>query len=223
MQPSRYASDMLDDAARRAITPLRLIFWGGLLCIFDVSFTQTSNGQGFRCDVLNDVVGAVLVAAGVARLGAVPVHDRYASVMKVVLVVAVLAVLDTIREVFVMPWPTWVEFVAALLGVANVASIVAFCVCMRWFCERAGLVAPALSWRVTTTLFVAIYLVPLGLFYAASAVAIASGTSFNANLGPWMLLLVPVCAVPLVHLFVSTSRMKRAAESTAPPAASEFA
>src|SRR5678816_1930632 len=111
-KPGRYASDMDDHAARRAITPLRLIFWGGLLCIFDVSFTQTSNGQGFKCDVLNDVVGAVLIAAGVVRLSAIPVHDRYAAVMRVVRIVSFLAVLDAIREVFVTRWPAWVAFVA---------------------------------------------------------------------------------------------------------------
>ena len=38
--------------------PAELIFWGGLLCIFDITFGQTTNGRGFRCDILNDAVGA---------------------------------------------------------------------------------------------------------------------------------------------------------------------
>jgi hypothetical protein len=28
-------------SVQSAITPLRMIFWGGLLCIFDLTFTQT--------------------------------------------------------------------------------------------------------------------------------------------------------------------------------------
>jgi hypothetical protein len=33
------------DDVRRAVKPLRLIFWGGLLCIFDFTFGQTTNGR----------------------------------------------------------------------------------------------------------------------------------------------------------------------------------
>lgn len=35
-------------AVRGAIGPLRMIFWSGLLCIFDVKMSQTTNGQGFQ-------------------------------------------------------------------------------------------------------------------------------------------------------------------------------
>jgi hypothetical protein len=62
-------------------------------------------------------------------------------------------------------------------------------------------------------LFVLIYLVPLGSFYLLSMAAAVTGRSFNFDLGPAGLLVLPVFAVPLVHLFVSTSRMRRAAEA----------
>lgn len=39
---------MIAESGRRAITPLRMIFWGGLLCIFDLTFTETTNGTGFK-------------------------------------------------------------------------------------------------------------------------------------------------------------------------------
>jgi hypothetical protein len=199
-----------------------MIFWGGLLCIFDITFTQTTNGRGFKCDILDDTLGAILIAVGVFRLSAIAVHGRYATVTRFVQVVSVLAVLNTIRAHFIMPLPPLVHVVLNLFGLVTLVAIVAFCIAMRWFCVEAGLVAAARSWSVTTWLFVLIYLFPLGLLYLVTAVAMASGQSFNVNLGPAGLLLVPVFAVPVVHLFVSTSRMKHGAETLVPAAPQEM-
>jgi hypothetical protein len=206
---------MNEQAVKQAITPLRMIFWGGLLCIFDFTFSQTTNGQGFKFDILNDAVGTILIAVGVFRLSAAAVHRRYATIMKFVQVVSVLAVLDAIRDHFIMPLPPAVHFVLNLFGLVTLVAIVTFCVAMRWFCEEAHLPEASRSWSVTTVLFVVIYVLPLGLLYVITALAIASRTSFNIDLGPAGLLLLPVFAIPLIHLFVSTSRMKRAAEAVA--------
>lgn len=200
-------------SVKRAVTPLRLIFWGGLLCIFDFTFSQTTNGQGFKFDILNDAVGTILIAVGVFRLAEIPVHSRYATVMKFLRVVSVLAVLEAILDHFIISLPPAFYFALNLFGLVTLAAIVAFCVAMRWFCEAAHLGEAARSWNVTTALFVIIYLIPLGLFYLAAAAAIVTGKSFNIDLGPAGLILLPVFAIPLVHLFVSTSRMKRGAET----------
>ena len=206
-------SIMNEQSVRLAITPLRMIFWGGLLCIFDITFTQTTNGQGFKCDILDDTLGAILIMTGVFKLSAIVVHGRYATVMRFIQVVSVLAVLNTIRAHFIMPLLPMVHVVLNLFGLVTLLAIVAFCIAMRWFCVEAGFSAAAGSWNVTTWLFVLIYLFPLGLLYLVTAVAMASGQSFNINLGPAGLLLLPVFAIPVVHLFVSTSRMKRGAET----------
>lgn len=87
---------------------------------------------------------------------------------------------------------------------------------MRWFCEEARLDRAAQSWRTTTLLFVVIYLIPLGLCYLAGCVSILIGRSFHFELGPLGLLLLPVFAVPLIHLFMSTSRMARSAREPPP-------
>jgi hypothetical protein len=202
-----------EPSVRRAITPLRMIFWGGLLCIFDITFTQTTNGRGFKCDILDDTLGAILITVGVFKLSAIAVHGRYSTVMRFVQVVSVLAVLNTICAHFIMPLPPIVHVVLNLFALVTLLAIVAFCIAMRWFCMEGGLSAAAQSWNVTTWLFVLIYLFPLGLLYLVTAVAMALGQSFNINLGPAGLLLLPVFVVPVVHLFVSTSRMKRGAET----------
>ena len=198
---------------KQAIAPLRMIFWGGLLCIFDFNISQTTNGQGFKFDILNDALGTALIAFGVFSLASAPVHRRYASVMTFVLVVSVLAVLDALRDHLIVPLPSPIYMLLNLFNLACLAAIVAFCVAMRWYCEEAKLPHAAASWSVTTILFVVIYLLPLGLLYLAGMFAMLTGTSFNFNLGPAGLLLLPVFAIPMIHLFVSTSRMSRAAEA----------
>jgi len=203
---------MTTESIKRAITPLRLIFWGGLLCIFDVSISQTVNGEGFKFDFLNDALGAILIAVGVFRLAALPVPGRYAAAMTFAGVVSILEIVDAIREHFIQPWPDVVYVLAPLLSLAALAAIMVFCLAMRRFCLKAAMPSEARSWKVTTVLFVVIYVVPLGPFYMAALVAMATNTSFNIDLGPAGLLLMPVFAIPLIHLFVSTSRMKRAAE-----------
>lgn len=201
---------------QRAVAPLRLIFWGGLLCVFDLSITWTVNRQGFKFDILNDALGAVLIAIGVCKLAGFSGQPRYVWAMFFVVVVALLSILDTIRAHFILPLPDPVHFALSLFSLVRLVAVVVFCVAMRWLCQEKCLPMSAASWLTTTWLFGIIYLLVLGLFYIAAAGAIVAGTSFNINLGPAGLLLLPVFALPIIHLFVSTSRMKREAESARP-------
>ena len=201
------------DDVRAAVTPLRLVFWGGMLCVFDLTFSSTVNGQGFRFDLLNDALGMILITVGVSRLSAVRVSDRYRAAMVFVVVVSVLATLEAFFDHLVFPRPAPLSFAVSMFGLVCLAATVTFCVAMRWFCLEAGMRVPADSWKLTAWLFAIIYALPLGLFHAASGFSALTGRSFNINLGPAALLLLPVFAVPLVHLFVSTSRMRREAEA----------
>lgn len=223
---------MDEHTVNQAITPLRLIFWGALLCVFDFNLSETTNGQGFTFDVLSDVVGTIMIAVGVFRLSALPVHDRYASAtqrdpyasagqrsryagaMKFVLVVSILAVVDALQAHFTPPLLPLV--LLNLWGLLNLAAIVTFCIAMRWFCEAAHLDRASRSWSTTTKLFVCIYLIPLGLVYIVGILALAARAHFDIDLGPAALIVLPIFAIPLIHLFMSTSRMKRAAEHWAP-------
>ena len=195
-----------------AVKPLRLIFWGGLLCILDLTFSSTTNGSGYRCDVLDDTVGAVLITFGVFRLGRAPVPGAYAGVMRFVKVVAVASIVETAIKHVIFDEPAVLTLALTVVGLCQLAATILFCLAMRWFCEEAGLPLVAGSWRVTFWLFCLLYAAPLAVLYVASLFAAAAGTSFNVNLGPAGLLLIPVFLIPMIHLFVSTSRMRRAAE-----------
>ena len=56
-------------------------------------------------------------------------------------------------------------------------------------------------------LFCWIYAVPLGLLCVVSIIAKTTGSSFSYQLGPEAIIALVIFFSPLIHLFVSTSRM----------------
>lgn len=188
---------------QKSITPLRLIFWGGIICILDFKI------NGF--DIINDVIGTFMIAYGVFKLADIQVHNRYAAAMKYVKIISILCIFQAIVDNFNYNVPDILSILLLLFGLAKVIAIVVFCIAMGWFCEVASLVKSRQSWKITTILFTVIYLIPLGLFYLISILTMASGESFNIDLGPSALILLVVFCVPLIHLFISTSRMKNEA------------
>ncbi len=212
------------DYVNAAIRPLRFIFWGGILWIFDLTFSTTTGGTGFRCDLLDDTLATILIAVGVFRLARTPIPGKYATVMAFIKGVALASIAETALKHFIFPHPAPLEILLLVLGICQLTATLLFCLAMKWFCRTAGLLKVAASWNVTLLLFCAVYLLPLGLFYLAGLIVILAHGSFNIDLGPAGLLLLPVFAVPLIHLFISTSRLRRTAElgRVAPPAPGGF-
>ncbi len=198
-----------------AVRPLRWIFWGGLLCSFDLHYSTVVNGRGWQIDILSDVVGMALILAGLVRLLAVGVHDRYATVLRVCIAVAVLELLDAMRGHVIQPWPQPVLASVAVLQLLAFVATALFCVAMRWMCDAHGLPEASRSWRTTLILFLVVWVIPLGGVQIAVLVAMATGSPWQMDLGSTValfVLLVLVMLVPPVHFFVSTSRTARAAE-----------
>ena len=190
---------------QRIIIPLRLIFWGGIICVLDISINNF--------DILNDFIGSILIAIGVFQIATVEIHDRYSNAMLFVKIMAILGCIRALFENFSAEIPPLLGGLFALIGFAEMIAIVVFCVAIGWLSREAKLDVSEKSWQTTTILFTIIYLIPLGLFYLIAVFASATGNSFHINLGPAGLLLVPVFFVPLIHFFVSTSRMKNEAQS----------
>jgi len=187
------------------VGPLRLVFWGGILCVFDFKL------NGF--DVLNDVLGAVLIAWGVLRLGSSQIHERYRQAMLFVQVMALLYVIQAINAYVRYEFPRPLAFLLHVYGIAKMAATVVFCLAMRWLCIATGLTRSEQSWKTTTVLFAVIYLVPWGLLHVVWIVCLITGQSFRFDLGPAILPILGLFFVPLIHLFVSTSRMRNEAAS----------
>jgi hypothetical protein len=188
---------------RRAIGPLRLVFWGGLIWLIDIKI------NGF--DLLNDLLGAILLAIGVAKLARFQISDRYLRIMWGVKLVAVLSIPVVIMKMIGLAAP-WLMFLLSLFGVIQLAAIVAFCVCMRWLCLDAGMMRSAQSWRMTLILIVVLLAGPFALFLVVGMIMTLGRGSWHIRLeAPMALLLLAIVIIPIIHLFISTSRMKREA------------
>ena len=191
----------------KAIRPLRLIFWGGLICVFDITVSSTVNGEGFKFDFINDFVGMILITVGVFKLGGITVHERYRSAMIFVKIIAVIETFNAFLGHFVFDMHPGLSVVFSILTLLVLAAVVVFCIAMRWLCQKARLERSAGSWRTTMILHIVILVIPVGLFYLAAIIAILTGESFFIDLGPAGLLLLFAFAIPVIHLFISTSRM----------------
>ena len=185
---------------KRTVTALRLIFWGGIICVFHFKINNF--------DILNDIVGAIMIAWGVFRLSNLDVHRHYRVAMLFVKIISILYIAEAINAHFHYRVPALMSFVMHLFGIAKMLATVLFCVAMRWLCIAAGLSRSEKSWKTTAILFGVIYLIPLGLLNFVWIVCLITGKSFNFNMGPAVLLILFVFLVPLIHLFISTSRMK---------------
>ena len=198
---------------RAVITPLRLIFWGGLLCVLDLNFSQTVNGEGWSVDLLNDLVGMLMISYAVHRLASASPTPSYIGKMRFVFFASVLGCLNALHNHFIYDTPVPIMVLSTLVSLAVLAGVLVFCLAMRQLCLEAVLPRSYASWGVTMALFIVIYVAPLGLFYLAALFALITESSFNIDLGPAGLLLIPLFLAPLIHLFVSTSRMRAEASS----------
>ncbi len=125
------------DEIQKTVTPLAFIFWGGLLCIFDVTFSVGGPG-GLRFDIINDFVGMLMITSGVYLLGKINVHDRYRKAMVFVTVIAVLSCIDAFQEHVIYQSPPFLSFLLSVLAALAMAAAVVFCLSMRWLCSEAG-------------------------------------------------------------------------------------
>lgn len=190
------------------LAPLRAIFWGALFCLFDFTISETSGGDGWRFDFINDFAGMLMIAWAVFRLSAVEVDERYRIALGFVKIVAVCGCVVALHRHLIYDVPPLISVLEGLYGFLSMAATVVFCVAMQWLSRHGGLARSEQSWRFTTLLFIVIYLLPLGLFHLASLAAVLTGESFHLDLGPAGLLVLPVFFIPLVHFFISTSRMR---------------
>ena len=63
---------------------------------------------------------------------------------------------------------------------------------MRWMCDAHGLPEASRSWRTTLILFLVVWVIPLGGVQIAVLVAMATGSPWQMDFGPAVILFVPL-------------------------------
>lgn len=197
---------------KEAVKPLRILFWGGILCVFDINVSSIVNGEGFKLDFLNDFVGMLMITYGVFKLSKIFISNSYQKRMLFVKVISVFCCIDAFHGHLIYKSPEIFSYMGSILGLCSLIAMIVFCNSMLELSKSADLLESVSKWTTTRLLFILIYLLPLGLFYLAGLIAMLTGESFNINLGPAGLLLLPVFFIPLFFIFKSTSVMKREIE-----------
>lgn len=192
---------------------LRLIFWGSAICFFDLSIGQTNRGSGFRCDLINDVVGAVLIIKGV--LGLRNWLGRFEPrSLNFTLLGSWIALAAAFLDFLIIPWPPVVGLLLAVVGTLPAIAMAVLTACLRRFCESNGWIRAAESWRVTTILALVFLVGPSVLAVVVQLVNLAarSGVLNNNQRAAVMLSAVAFLVgaiVTLWHFLVSTRRFER--------------
>lgn len=201
----------------QAIVPLRLIFWGGLLCVLDfsVSNSTTINGQitsGFKFDFLNDFLGMLLVTLGIYRLMKFDLDSGYRLNMMIVFAISLVNCLIAFADHFVFDTPMPLALLLALFSLATLVATLLFTTAMIQLADAYGMWESSVSWRFTRLLVIAIWVIPFGVLNLLMLGALLTGRNFHFAIGFIMIPVLLATVVPLVYLFISTSTMKDEAE-----------
>lgn len=128
--------------------------------------------------------------------------------MRFVFICAVLNCVKAFLGHFVFRSPVIFDVLINLLGLASICATVLFCTSMYRLSSAFALYRSAISWLTTRLLVIILWVIPLGLLYVWGLVALFTGQSFRWNIGLAILPVLVVFIVPLIHLLISTSRMR---------------
>lgn len=198
------------------ISALRLVLLGGLIFFLDFSFSSITNGEGFRFDILNDVVAVLILLTAIARLRRIPVDARYASYLSYVNVIFVLSLFEAIHDHFIYQVPPLLVSLFSLLSILRVIAIFVFTLAMRQLSLTYDLHASAQSWVTTSRLFVAIYLIPIGICQVGILFSRLTGAEYqwsthDTSAAPLIFIIFILLLLPWLSLFITTNRMQHEA------------
>ena len=114
---------------------------------------------------------------------------------------------------FIFQTPVVLSIFSNLLGLVTLCATVMFCTSMNKLAMAYSLDQSASSWLMTRLLVIIFWVIPLGILYLIGTGNLLMGTPSNLNIGFLVIPLLIAMLIPLVHLFISTSRMRREAES----------
>lgn len=197
---------MIDKAeVEKLVTALRLIFWGLIIVLIDI------NVQSF--DLVNDIVGILVIASAIKLLTALHQNGAYRRVMRFARMVAFLACFDSLYNQFFEDAVASITVASAALELVTAFAIVMFCHAMRWLSREHGLWRAAMSWHKTAKLATWLYLVTTGAFLTCGSLFRMLDHSDNTQITSFILFTVffVMMVAPFVHFMISLTRMKREA------------
>ncbi len=195
------------------VTSLRLVFWGGLFCLFDASVDEAVNVEASRFSLTSDLIGTLMILWGVHRLRKFNLHARYRAALIVLKIITIFSCLDAVQEMGVHLTPPPVELWVSAVRIASVVATLVFCLAMRWLSRELGLRRSEKSWGLTAASIALLHFIVLGLFHSTKAIGIATETASIFAPRFFSPLMMFAGIIPVVQLLASISLMSFEADA----------
>lgn len=196
---------------RRSILPLRLVFWGAVLCVVDFRIRSEIG----TIDLVSDFAGTALVLAGLWMLSGIRVDAVYRRGMRFAAVAALASLAGQLVDFAPASLQRSARPFVELAGLLEVAAVAVFARMMVRLARSAELPDVAADWARTFKWFLGCFVAPLGLLRAAGMLWLMAGSP-RLPLPPfpvafWLAAILGFFAmllIPWIRLFMSTSRLR---------------
>lgn len=186
-----------------------MMFWGGLLLVVDVPVTMGSGSDGVPVDVVHDFAGMLLIAPAVLRVGLLNLPPGHGRVLSLVLAVSLVSTGLALADPWLRPETGAVAVVRHAYLLVEPWAAVLFCLTLGRLCNRAGLEAPATSWKRTAIHVAVLLALPLAGLHGMHLLSSVTGKRYGVGYGAAHPLVIAVFAFPVFHFLFSTVRLSR--------------
>jgi hypothetical protein len=135
------------------LSSLRLFFWGGLLCLCDVSIKYPQYGNGFKIDILSDTVGLLLILFGLFKIKNTCFELKCQSLYYFTVIMSTSYLLVSIHNHFIYSVPKPIIAIISLITICYYISILVFYVIMIRVFKYFDLSFPIKLWKSNLIIF----------------------------------------------------------------------
>lgn len=140
---------------------LNLIFWGILIILIDLSFWRTVNGSGIKIDLVNDLIGAIVIYSAVARIGKIEIqNDNYIKKMLFAVLAAGIQFFFALADFVIMEVPHLFNVIGSFLSLGVIWGGIKFCESMSLLSIEKSLMQSEQRWIKVKKLVLWIYFIP---------------------------------------------------------------
>ncbi|WP_046757630.1 hypothetical protein [Kordia jejudonensis] len=185
------------------VNDLKLIIIGTLLIMFDFYYSSTTNGTGFKIDIINDVIGAFMIYIATTRMSKIEMKNfTYYRLMSFVNIATMVLIFVSIYDFFIFNEPTFMTLIIQCLGIITTIGVLFFFAAMTYFTEEKLLESSFEKMKIARNLIFWIYVLPtflLAIPIFGNLLFKSSAFSFHYDGGWGILILILFIFVPIFY------------------------
>jgi len=184
-----------------------------IIVVLDINYFQTTNGTGFKFDLISDLVGSIIVYVGVIRISKYEVLDfSYRYKMRFVIFAASSQILLSIFDFAIHSMPGFMTSINNLLSILMHCAFIVFCITMATFSEERALGTSRIRWGIARRLFLWLNLITTGVYAILNELySLGNNPSYSlVTVGGFGLVLVFIMMfIPLIYFLTTIHQMKK--------------